>query len=140
MLFRSVQEVFLKVVHVIEDCRSPDRFLAWLSQIARNTARNAVHARAVRHVDTLDPDQAAPAADGRVAERDELRRRLERALSTLTEVQRGVVLLHDLEGLDHQAIAETLGISTLSSRQHLFNARRLLRARLGANAVTEFIS
>lgn len=132
------QEVFLKVLHVIDECHSPDRFVAWLSQIARNTARNAVQTRRVRHVETLDVAQAAP-ADTRIAERDELRQRLQRALATLTDTQRSVVVLHDLEGLDHASIADTLGMTAVSSRQHLFNARQLLRAQLGVNAVTEFI-
>jgi RNA polymerase sigma-70 factor (ECF subfamily) len=70
--------------------------------------------------------------------RDALRRKLESALGTLTELQRQVVLLHDLEGMAHKEVAELLDISEVSSRQHLFVARRLLRERLGTSTIEEY--
>jgi RNA polymerase sigma-70 factor (ECF subfamily) len=60
-----------------------------------------------------------------------LRRRLAEALATLTEVQRTVVLMHDLEGYRHREIAAELGIPEGTVRSHLFLARRALRQRLG---------
>ena len=59
------------------------------------------------------------------------RERLLEALETLTPVRREVVLLHDLEGWTHPEIADALGMTELSSRQHLFQARRELRDHLG---------
>ena len=52
------------------------------------------------------------------------------ALSRLTSIRREVVLLHDLEGWTHAEIAGALRISELTSRQHLFLARRELRKQL----------
>jgi RNA polymerase sigma-70 factor (ECF subfamily) len=51
-------------------------------------------------------------------------------IQTLTELQRQVILLHDLEGYRHREVAEVLGISEVSSRVHLFAARRALKVRL----------
>jgi DNA-directed RNA polymerase specialized sigma24 family protein len=39
--------------------------------------------------------------------------------------------LHDLENWTHKEIAEALDISEVHSRQHLFQARQILRAKLG---------
>jgi RNA polymerase sigma-70 factor (ECF subfamily) len=41
------------------------------------------------------------------------------------------VLLHDLDGWTHESIAESIGTSSGMSRQHLFHARKRLRALLG---------
>jgi DNA-directed RNA polymerase specialized sigma24 family protein len=48
-----------------------------------------------------------------------------------------VVLLHDLEDWTHEMIGDTLGISIENSRQHLFQARRRLRAALGPTSSKE---
>jgi RNA polymerase sigma-70 factor (ECF subfamily) len=60
-----------------------------------------------------------------------MRRQLEAALATLTEVQRRVVLMHDLEGYRHREIAVELDIPEGTVRSHLFFARRALREQLG---------
>ncbi len=70
-------------------------------------------------------------------ERDELRHELESALAQLSQAQREVVLLHDLQGWKHPEIAEALSISEVMSRQHLYNARRRLRERLGVEFLKE---
>jgi RNA polymerase sigma-70 factor (ECF subfamily) len=66
-----------------------------------------------------------------------LRQVLEAALATLSPVEREVVLLHDLYEWRHEAIAESIGTSVGMSRQHLFKARRRLRAHLGADLLKE---
>jgi RNA polymerase sigma-70 factor (ECF subfamily) len=49
------------------------------------------------------------------------------ALQDLTEVQREVVLLHDLEGWKHREIAERLDMPSGTVRSHLHYARKRLR-------------
>jgi RNA polymerase sigma-70 factor (ECF subfamily) len=63
----------------------------------------------------------------RATERGELRERLVWALGTLNEVQREIVLLHDLEGWKHSEIAERLDMPSGTVRSHLHYARRRLR-------------
>ena len=83
--------------------------------------------------------EAQESADPRQnLERERLRVRLEDALQELVEIQRLVVLMHDLDGWEHRAIAGALAISEVMSRPHLFQARRRLRERLGAGALGEF--
>lgn len=125
-------DAFVRASAKLAECRSRDRFRFWLCSIVRNHARNAVARARVRRADSLSHDTAASGDDpSRDVERRELRERLTRALAQLSVVQREVVLLHDLEGWPHDAIAETLGTSVETSRQHLFQARRRLRAALG---------
>ena len=112
----------------LDDCRTPDRFAGWLLTIVRNRARNLGRREVLRDTDVL-PETAA--ARGRTpekaAEHAELQERLGTALRRLPEVQREIVLLHDLEGWRHREIAEHLGIPSGTVRSHLHFARKSLR-------------
>ena len=44
---------------------------------------------------------------------------------------RAVFVLHDVEGWQHEEIAEQLGLAVGTSKAQLHRARRLLRERLG---------
>ena len=86
----------------------------------------------MRETESLDGVHVALSADpARDFERAQLKERLESALKTLTEVQRRVVLMHDLEGFKHREIATELGVPEGTVRSHLFLARRALRQLLG---------
>jgi RNA polymerase sigma-70 factor (ECF subfamily) len=128
------QDAFVAALQRLDACRSPEKFRGWLLQIVRNRARDVLRRRAVRRALPLDAaversGEDDPLAD---AERAELRERLLAALAGLTEVQREVVLLHDLEGWRHREIAGELGLPEGTVRAHLFHARRFLRGRLEA--------
>ena len=124
----AAQEAFMVALARLDDCRTPDRFAGWLLTIVRNRARNLVRREVLRDTDVL-PETAA--ARGRTpegaAEHAELQERLGTALQRLPEVQREIVLLHDLEGWRHREIAERLGIPSGTVRSHLHVARKSLR-------------
>jgi RNA polymerase sigma-70 factor (ECF subfamily) len=128
-----VQDAFANVLGRLRECRDPATFSGWLIQIVRNTARNRVRYRRVREAAPLEGAVSARSTDdpGRDAERSELRGRLTAALTTLSDTQRQVVLLHDLEGWKHREIGESLGMPDGTVRYHLFQARRALRKVLG---------
>ncbi len=124
----AAQEGFMVALERLDDCKAPDRFAGWLLTIVRNRARNLVRREVLRDTDAV-PETAA--ARGRTpekaAEHAELQERLGTALRRLPEVQREVVLLHDLEGWRHREIAEHLGIPSGTVRSHLHFARKSLR-------------
>ena len=130
------QDAFVAAIGRVDECRDPARFGGWLLGIVRNRARNVLRHHRVRRAEALD-DQApgegpSPAAE---LERGELRRHLEGALAELTETQREVVLLHDLEGWKHGEIGERLNLQPGTVRSHLHHARRRLRQILGKGAM-----
>ncbi|HMA93763.1 MAG TPA: RNA polymerase sigma factor [Polyangiaceae bacterium] len=124
------QDALLAAFERIDSCREPGRFVAWLMTIVRNQSKNWLARRRLR--DVLPHDDAievlAPEVD---IDGGLVRDRLVRAMGVLNVAEREVVLLHDLEGFTHQEISDALGISCVMSRQHLFVARRKLRATLG---------
>lgn len=132
----AAQEAFLVALERLEQCRRGERFAAWLLAIVRNRSRNLLRRESVRATEALVSDAPHPGASPeRAGEWRELRERLADALGELPEVQREVVLLHDLEGWTHREIGERLGIPSGTVRSHLHFARKRLRARLGDEEV-----
>lgn len=123
------QDAFIRALERLDECRNPARFGAWFLRIVRNRAHSVRRYLGVRAAAPLD---ALPLASGepgpaREADRSRLREDLLEALADLTEVQREVVLLHDLEGWKHREIGELLDLPEGTVRAHLFHARRALR-------------
>jgi RNA polymerase sigma-70 factor (ECF subfamily) len=128
------QDAFISALEHIGSCREPARFAGWFLQIVRNRALNWLSRRRLRDV-AADDRQHERASEAPSA--SSLKQPLLAALRELSEVQREIVLLHDLEEWTHAEIADVLGISEVMSRQHLWNARRKLRVQLAEFAATE---
>ncbi len=131
----AAQEAFMVALERLEDCKSPDRFAGWLMTIVRNRSRNLVRREVLRGTDPVPVGAAAkgPTPD-RATEQMELGERLLRALRKLPEVQREIVLLHDLDGWKHREIAVRLGIPSGTVRSHLHFARKALQGDLSLAA------
>jgi RNA polymerase sigma-70 factor (ECF subfamily) len=62
---------------------------------------------------------------------------LERALDRLSDRQRAVVVLHDVEGFTHEEVAEKLAMNPGTSKVTLFRARQALRRMLTDGALDD---
>ncbi len=130
------QDSFVAALGQLGTCREPERFAGWLLQIVRNRARNWLEKRRLRDVpaETNTREDTVPAA---APEQAGLKQRLLSALTCVSPLQREIVLLHDLEEWTHAEISAALEISEVMSRQHLFNARRILREILAEPSSVE---
>jgi RNA polymerase sigma-70 factor (ECF subfamily) len=124
----AVQEGFLHAYRALDRFRSDQSFGAWLNRIVANAALDLVRRRKVREADELPETVALPFRDP--GESDELRRRLAEALTHLTDRQRAVIVLHDVEGYTHGEIGQILGIPEGTARSDLHHARAALRRLL----------
>jgi RNA polymerase sigma-70 factor (ECF subfamily) len=133
------QDAFIRCLERLDDCREPDKFGAWLIRIVRNTAHNRRDYLRVRSAEPMAAHLQiqSPMRTDAAAQQNELRETLGRALAKLSEIQREVVLLHDLEGWRHAEIAAHLDLSEGMSRRHLSEARKELRELLGEYATLE---
>lgn len=122
------QDVLATSMQRLEQCREPERFSSWLFQAVRNRALNHLQQGKMRagHLGTLEREGVVELDVRSVL----VRTQLLAALEQLSESQRQVVLLHDLENWTHAEIATALGISEVMSRQHLHIARKAMRAFL----------
>ena len=128
------QDAFITALERLDQCRDGARFRPWLLQIVRNRAHNLRRYYGVRsevNITDISPVRSAsnPSLD---AERAELRGQLTIALLKLTDLQRQVVVLFDMEGWNHHDISETLDISEGASRAALFKGRTALRQLLAS--------
>jgi RNA polymerase sigma-70 factor (ECF subfamily) len=127
-----VQEAYLRAYRGIGRFRGEAQVTTWLYRITANCAANHLRAKGRRrHLaldDTVEPADAAPAADplARVLGLD-LRDTIEAAIAELPPGLRAVVVLRDVYGLPHEAIAAELGISEAAAKVRLHRARRALR-------------
>jgi RNA polymerase sigma-70 factor (ECF subfamily) len=120
-----VQDVWLKLLE--KPPALPAGALgAWLTRVTINASIDRVR----RRRDVAPPPDDSPLW-GRATAPSGAAIDLERALAKLPEGARLVFVLHDVEGLRHEEVAEALGITAGTSKSQLFRARELLRAALG---------
>ena len=124
----AVQDGFLHAYRALDRFRSDQPFGAWLNRIVANAALDLVRRRKVRDAEELPETVALPFRDP--GESDELRRRLAQALTRLSDRQRAVIVLHDVEGYTHGEIGSMLGIPEGTARSDLHHARAALRRLL----------
>ena len=126
------QDGFILALERIGQLREPDRFRSWLLSIVRNRALNVRAAESRKDASGIDPAGIAIEAAGPDADLEwkELEEGIHQATESLTAMQKSVFLLHDMEGMNHREIADSLGISKGSSRVHLHMARRAVKNRL----------
>lgn len=123
-----VQEGFARAYQALDRFRPDQSFGAWLNRIVANAAYDLSRRKRVRNTEELSEILQSPFRDP--AEDDELRRRLGKALATLPERARTVILLHDVEGFTHSEIGEILDIPSGTARSDLHHARQKLRVLL----------
>ncbi|HSE96589.1 MAG TPA: sigma-70 family RNA polymerase sigma factor, partial [Methylomirabilota bacterium] len=135
------QEAFVKAYRALPRFKGDSAFYTWLFRITMNVAldrkrQRAARARALgtddvppeeweRTAVSPDPDPADEAAGS------ERRARIARALESLPEHHRSIIILGDIEGLAYREIAEVLGIPMGTVMSRLHHARRRLREVLG---------
>lgn len=124
----AVQEGFLHAYRALDRFLPDQPFGAWLYRIMANSALDLVRRRKVRDADELTEMVAMPFRDP--GEADELRIRLSEAIGHLTERQRSVIVMHDVEGFTHGEIGQMLGIPEGTARSDLHHARATLRGLL----------
>jgi RNA polymerase sigma-70 factor, ECF subfamily len=128
-----VQDTFLRALERIDSLDTRRPFHPWLYRIVVNQALNYRRSRSRRATEVLPDAVAATAATPEDnAEAALLRRRLRSALDMLTERQRTMIQLADLEGFDSTEIAAILDLAPGTVRWHLHAARRTLRRALDA--------
>jgi RNA polymerase sigma-70 factor (ECF subfamily) len=125
----AVQDGFLHAYRALARFRPDQAFGAWLHRIVANAALDIGRRRKVRDTDPLHEGIAHPFHDPALG--GELRQRLLAALRELSQRQRAVIVLHDVEGFTHGEIGQLLGIPEGTARSDLHHARVALRDKLG---------
>lgn len=124
------QDTFVRAFSKLDKFRQEATFGTWIHRIAVSTVLEALRSRrraAARFV-SLDAAHDVETEDN--TQDVELVARLERAVDELPEIYRTALIMHDLEGYTHSAIADALSIPEGTSKTRVAQARAKLRDTL----------
>jgi RNA polymerase sigma-70 factor, ECF subfamily len=134
------QEAFLQLFRKISTFRGESAFSTWLHRLAVNVVLMHLRKKGLQQVslDEVDTSQEEPV---KREYRDDDRRLmgsidrigLARAIAELPPGYRTVFVLHDIEGYEHNEIAEIMDCSVGNSKSQLHKARMKLRDWLRQN-------
>jgi RNA polymerase sigma-70 factor, ECF subfamily len=130
-----LQDSFVRAYHALDRYEERERFGAWLLRIVLNQART-VAARSRRR-ERMFPDLVAvegdwpEPAEPHPAERAALREEVAQALARLGDDQREAFLLHYVEGLSYEEIADVTGSKVSALKMRVKRACDRMRALLG---------
>jgi RNA polymerase sigma-70 factor (ECF subfamily) len=131
------QEAFLQLFRKIGTFRGESAFSTWLHRMAVNVVLMQLRKKGLPVVpleETMEGEEEAPrkepgAEDPRLAGSID-RMQLQLSIEALPPGYRMIFLLHDVEGYEHNEIAEMVGCSIGNSKSQLHKARMKLRELL----------
>jgi RNA polymerase sigma-70 factor, ECF subfamily len=135
------QEVFIRAFQSMHAFRRDAAVDTWLYRIATNLVidRFRRERRAPVMVPVAGDSEEGigelPSSDRgadpqATAQLTELQGQVQKAVYSLPPKLRAVVVLHDMEGLSYEEVAQTVGCPVGTVKSRLFNARLLLRRKL----------
>jgi len=131
------QEAFLQLFRKISTFRGESAFSTWLHRLAVNVVLMHLRKKGLQQVSLDEPDSSQDEPVKRDYGDDDRRLvgsvdriGLERAIAELPPGYRAVFVLHDVEGYEHNEIAEIMSCSVGNSKSQLHKARMKLRDRL----------
>jgi len=144
----ALQDALLTILRELPGFQGASKFSTWAYRICVNQALMARRKRVRRREDAIEDLMPRFADDGHhkdvdlllewsedaealmKVEREELKARVRAGLDRLSDDQRAVFVLRDLEGWDTDEISQHLGITRELVRQRVHRARLALRAML----------
>ena len=131
------QEAFLQLFRKISTFRGESAFSTWLHRLAVNVVLMHLRKKGLQQIslDEVDTSQDEPVkrdygSDDRRLMGSVDRIGLQEAIADLPPGYRTVFVLHDVEGYEHNEIAEIMNCSVGNSKSQLHKARMKLRDRL----------
>lgn len=128
------QDVFLQLYRKLKTFRGDSAFTTWLHRLTLNVVLMHFRKTASRPDQKTDqtPEQMELISRSTGSESSVILNRiyLDEALRQLSPGYRAVLILHDVEGYEHNQISELLGCAVGTSKSQLHKARRKLRRLL----------
>jgi len=135
-----VQDTFVKVHQHLPAFKGEAAFSTWCYRIAYNlsidTLRRTTRGETIEENSLSEEDVASElatpehASPQKVLLRGELSAQLTRALESLSEAHRGILLLREVDGLSYEQISEVLEIPKGTVMSRLFHARHKMQEAL----------
>ena len=124
------QDVFVRAWEKLRTFRGESAFSTWLHRLTVNVVLTEKRTRGRREKRVFSTDELEDLERPGSVPTSGTRLDLEQAIAALPPGARTVFVLHDIEGYQHEEIAEMSGLAAGTSKAQLFRARRLLREML----------
>lgn len=134
-----VQDAFVRAYVNLRQCRDRSRFRAWLFQTLRNRCIDYLkdaNRRNIRIDDVADPLIDESEDPSELTERSELRARIVRALARLPPALREAFVMHYVDGMPYETMADLLDVSVSALKMRALRAREALSSILKESDVT----
>ncbi len=140
-----VQESFLRAFRALPGFKGQAKFSSWLYRITLNLCRDWIRRRnrtpelqAPEGVDVIElaAEQGPTESVEDVVARDDMSRRVARAMEVLSEDQRTAIILKEYEGLTFQEISDLLGVPLSTVKTRLYQGLTVLRRELQKESST----
>ena len=122
------QEVFIRAFERGSQFRGDSKLSTWFYRLTVNACLS--HMRRKSGVSLDEHPLLAETIERAIPADSTLRPALEQAIQSLPPGYRTCVVLHDIEGLEHEEIAKLTGVSVGTSKSQLHKARAKLRELL----------
>ena len=134
-----VQDAFMRAYTNLGYCRDRSRFRAWLFQTLRNRCLDHLKEARRRNIRLDDAGPILDAADGPVdiVARKRLRSHIKDALAQLPEPQREAFVMHYVDEIPYETMADLLGAKVSALKMRVMRAREALSGTLRGREVTE---
>jgi len=143
-----VQDAFIKAHRNLSSFRGTSSFYTWVYRIAMNLCID--HTRRMKRRRKVDFDDVAESLEqgsenvrddtllprilgqdpGRSLMRKEIREQIGRALDSLSDNHRAVLVMREMEGLSYDEMAKVMGCSKGTIMSRLFHARKKMQSEL----------
>ena len=133
-----VQDAFVRAYLGLRDCRDRSRFKPWLFRTLRNRCLDYLKEASRRNIRLDDIDDPLDGADGpaEAVERSEMRSGIQRALGELPAALREAFVMHYVDGVPYETMAELLDASVSALKMRALRAREALGTALRDGTVT----
>ncbi len=122
------QDAFIKAWQALPKFQGKSKFSSWLYRIAVNVVLG--HQRKYQYEVLADQDWQQAFEDEFAASHSPQQLDLEKAIAGLPMQAKNVLILHDLMGMTHKEIGQSLKIAVGTCKAHLNRARMLVRQQL----------
>ncbi|NVJ65252.1 MAG: RNA polymerase sigma factor [Gammaproteobacteria bacterium] len=122
------QEAFIKAWQALSKFQGKSKFSSWVYRIAVNVVLG--HQRKYQYEVFADQDWQQAFEDEFATSHNSQQIDLEKAIATLPMQAKNVLILHDLMGMTHKEIGESLEIAVGTCKAHLNRARGLVKEQL----------
>lgn len=134
-----LQDTFVKVFQRLEQLDDPQKYKAWVKQVARNTTLDYLKkSKAILFSELTDDDSIPIEIEDEdlshlpdiVMDKQETARLVREILNSLPEVQRAVISMHYIQDIPVKEIAVILGRSENTVKVQLRNGRKSLEKKI----------